>query len=121
MEMTRGTVLVVDDDPNIQQIIADALGDEGYRVLPSVDGESPRVALAEQPQLILLDVMMPHMDGVEVSQWLERDPATAHIPVVAMSALGREGAPPGLLVDDWLPKPFDLDDLSRLVEAWVRA
>jgi CheY-like chemotaxis protein len=121
METARGLVLVVDDDANVQQLIADALGDEGYRVLPSVDGDSLRVALAEQPQLILLDVMMPHMDGVAVSQWLERDPATAHIPVVAMSALGREGAPEGLVVDDWLPKPFDLDDLYRLVAAWVRA
>lgn len=117
--MTIGTVLIVDDDPSIQDLVKAALEDEGYGVLQAVDGESLHVALVEQPSLILLDVMMPHMDGVEVSQRLEGDPATAHIPVVAMSALGKDGAPDGLLVDDWLAKPFDLDQLFRTVADWV--
>ena len=115
----KGTVLVVDDDRQIQEFVTRALEDEEYRVLQAVDAASLNVARATHPDVILLDIMMPEMDGAEVSRHLRGDEATEHIPIVAMSALTPGLAPPHLLVDDWLSKPFDLDELYRVVERWV--
>src|SRR5690348_17554431 len=86
MEMATGTVLVVDDDPSIIALIETALADEGYQVMAAVGAGALTVAHDRQPDLILLDIMMPGMDGVEVSQRLRTDETTASIPIVAMSA-----------------------------------
>ncbi len=110
--MSKGTVLVVDDDPSIVEFLIEALEDEEYRVVTSVDGESLQVAHDVRPDVILLDIMMPVMDGVEVSRRLRQDPATARIPIVVMSARVMD-------VDGRLPKPFDLDFLYATVERWV--
>ncbi len=113
--MSKGTVLVVDDDAAILDLVQAVLEDEGYHVRVSVDGAALRSAHAQPPDLILLDMMMPLMDGVEVTQRLRADPATAHIPLVAVSARHNLAALAALLhVDAVLPKPFDLDDLSAL-------
>lgn len=116
--MKGRTVLVVDDDQAITQFLAQALTEEGYTVLNAVDWASLELARTEQPQVILLDVMMPVLTGVEVSQRLRADPATAHIPIIAMSAHIRRPLPPGLLVDDWLAKPFTLEQLYRVIGRW---
>jgi CheY-like chemotaxis protein len=117
--MASGTVLVVDDDPDIQELVAIALEEEGYRVLCSVDGASLPVAVSEQPQLVLLDLNMPGMDGTAVSQRLRQEPTTQHIPIVVMSAAGSQAARAGLIHEDWLYKPFDLNDLFAIVERWI--
>ena len=113
------TILVVDDDPHIQSFLALALEDEGYRVLVASDGESLELARVEQPDLILLDVLMPAMDGVVVSRHLRADPTTLAIPIVAMSAHRSRRDAPGMLVDAWLAKPFDLEQLYQVVARWV--
>ena len=115
-------VLVVDDDDVILDVVRDALEDVGYRVYTAVDGTALEIARERQPALILLDLMMPGMDGVEVSRRLREDPATAHIPLVAMSAVARLcSAAAQMAVDDRLAKPFHLEDLYRLVERWTGA
>jgi CheY-like chemotaxis protein len=119
--MKGRTILVVDDDQAITQVLAYALTEEGYTVLNAVDWASLELARTEQPQVILLDVMMPVLNGVEVSQRLRADPATAHIPIIAMSAHVRGPLPPGLLVDDWLAKPFTLDQLYRVIGRWEQS
>lgn len=120
--MTKATVLVVDDDDAITALIQAALEDEGYRVLAAVNGAALQLARDEHPNLILLDIMMPDMDGVEVSRRLRADPATADIPIVAMSAHSRLRATAGIMAaDDRLPKPFDLADLYGAVERWATA
>lgn len=116
--MKGRTVLVVDDDQAITQFLAEALTEDGYTVLYAVDWASLELARTEQPQVILLDVMMPILNGVEVSQRLRADPATAHIPIIAMSAHLCRPLPAGLLVDDWLAKPFTLEQLHRLIGRW---
>jgi CheY-like chemotaxis protein len=116
----NGTVLVVDDDPDIQEIVSVALEEEGYRVLRSVDGASVSIAAREQPQLVLLDLNMPGMDGTAVSRYLRGDPSTSHIPIVVMSAASSRATHTGLIHDDWLYKPFDLDDLFSVVARWVK-
>jgi CheY-like chemotaxis protein len=117
--MASGTVLVVDDDPDIQELVAIALEEEGYEVLRSVDGASLPIAVREQPQLVLLDLNMPGMDGTTVSRRLRQEPATQHIPIVVMSAAGSHAARAGLIHEDWLYKPFDLNDLFAIVERWI--
>ena len=118
--MAKATVLVIDDDPSIVDFLEMALEDEGYRVLASVDGEALQLAQDLQPNVILLDIMMPGMDGVEVSRRLRADPLTAGIPIVVMSAQDRLRATAALMpIDDRLPKPFALDRLFSTVDRWT--
>ncbi len=86
----------------------------------AIDGAALQVARERQPALILLDIMMPGMDGVEVSRRLRADPATAHIPLVAMSAVAHLRTKAAqMAVNDRLPKPFHLEGLYRMVEHWA--
>jgi CheY-like chemotaxis protein len=118
--MAKGTVLVIDDDPAIVDFLEVALEDEGYRVLVAVDGEALQVAHDLRPNLILLDIMMPGMDGVEVSRRLRADPVTVGIPIVVMSAQDRLRATAALMpIDDRLPKPFALDRLFSTLDRWI--
>ena len=111
-------VLIVEDEPGIAEILADLLADEGYAPTVSVDGAALAVAHADPPGLILLDAMMPGMDGPEVCRRLKADPRTAHVPVVFLTAL-----PPETLAarlgdcphDGVLPKPFTLDSVLAVV------
>jgi len=80
-------VLVVDDDEDIHEIVYDILTSMEYEVLKALDGkEAVQLAKANPPDLIFLDLMMPHMDGFEVLFKLRRDMLTRFIPVVVMSA-----------------------------------
>ena len=118
--MRKVTVLVVDDDPAIVGFLVDALESEGYHVLATVDGQAVPLARDMQPDVILLDLMMPGMDGMAVSQCLRSDPSTAAIPIIAMSAQQRLHATAALLpVDDRLAKPFDLATLYATVARWT--
>ena len=83
--MTSGLVLVVDDDQAFVELLACALQDAGYEVVTASDGAALHVARERQPNVILLDLVMPVIDGVEVSRRLGADPTTAHIPIIAMS------------------------------------
>lgn len=119
--MTNATVLVVDDDMHVVYLLQTALEDQGYRVVISDSIETVQVARDEQPDLILLDLMMPRVAGVEVSESLCANPATAHIPIVVMSAqrnldiLSRH-----MPVNDCLGKPFEMADLYAMVARWTR-
>ena len=120
--MAKGLVLVVDDDPFIVDFIETALEDEGYQVLTTVNGGALQLARDLHPDVILLDIMMPGMDGVEVSRRLRADPVTADIPIVVMSAQDRLRATAALMpINDRLPKPFDLERLYETVARWSQA
>lgn len=83
------TVLVVDDDRDIRDVLTDALETEGYRVVTAADGQSALECLrsgAERPCVILLDLMMPRMDGIQFQTELLNDPELSRIPVVVLSA-----------------------------------
>jgi two-component system cell cycle response regulator len=108
-------VLVVDDDGDIRQLVAEVLEAEGYRVLTADDGAAVPLARAERPDVLLLDVMMPGMDGPTISRLLRQDPTTAHIPIIAMTALSYRARQAVMLADVWLSKPFDLDALLQVV------
>jgi CheY-like chemotaxis protein len=110
------TILVVEDDTCIQDLLEEVLVEAGYRVLRAVDGvNSLHLATVDRPDVILLDMGIPLRSGPEVLDRLRDDPATAHIPVVALS--GSPAPPDDSLprLDGWIEKPFDLDVLIEHV------
>jgi len=115
-------VLVIDDDPGIVDLVRAALEDVGYGVLAAVGQEALRVARERRPDLVLLDMNMPGLDGAALSRRLRDDPATAAIPIVVMSGqVGLRGAAALLPGNDWLAKPFELAALYATVARWARA
>jgi CheY-like chemotaxis protein len=105
------TVLVVDDDPTIVQILREVLVGEGYAVTIARDGHAALHAIArDQPDLVVSDVMMPRVTGVQLIARLRRLGIT--IPVVLMSAAYADVDLPGVR---FVPKPFDVDHLVEVV------
>ena len=108
--MAKGKILVVDDEIYIVHILDFSLGMEGYEVVTALDGEQGlEKARTERPDLIVLDIMMPKLDGYETCKILKGDPATRDIPVILLSAKGRNidqkiGFEVG--ADDYITKPF---------------
>jgi CheY-like chemotaxis protein len=116
--MVRGLILVVDDDPDIVEVLRCALHDAGYEVATAVDGAALSLAHERRPDVILLDLLMPGMDGGEVSRRLRADPTTAPIPIIAMSATPQWL--PSVPANDRLTKPFGLVDVLAKVAYWAR-
>jgi DNA-binding response OmpR family regulator len=115
-------ILVVEDDQAIAGMVAEVLHEAGYAVTWTSGQGAPGLARQTHPHVILLDIHMPDMDGVEVRRCLSADLQTAGIPVIAFSAghnLRVHAA--ALVADDYLAKPFDVDDLVLRVEKWTRA
>jgi two-component system cell cycle response regulator DivK len=102
-------ILVVEDDPDNRRIVAKVLSVEGYDVIEAIDGiEALARARAERPDLILMDLALPNVDGWEATRQLKSDPETRSIPVVALTAVamrGDEEQARAAGCDDYLPKP----------------
>jgi len=113
--MAKGKILVVDDEVNITQILEFSIGAEGYEVVTASNGEEAiDKARREQPDLIILDVMMPKIDGYEACRILKSNPLTKSIPVVLLTAKGRDidkrlGYEVG--ATDYIIKPFSPNKL----------
>jgi len=89
--MAKGRILVVDDEIYIVHILDFSLGMEGYEVLTALDGEQAvEKARSEKPDLIVLDIMMPKLDGYETCKRLKSDDATKNIPVILVSSKGEK-------------------------------
>ncbi|APR77315.1 response regulator [Minicystis rosea] len=112
-------VLVVDDDDDIRQCLREVLADEGYRVETAVHGRQALDVLerGERPCLMLLDLMMPVMDGTELLAHVRADPDLAEIPVVIVSAANGPMPSDGVRV---LRKPVALDDVLHEVERFCQ-
>jgi CheY-like chemotaxis protein len=115
----RAHVLIVDDDDDIREVLELVLGSEGYRVDVAKDGQDAlhRLAVDGRPAVILLDMMMPEMDGETFMNALRCRPELAGIPVVVMSGhvAARERAS-ALAAAACLVKPVEIDDLLRVVQ-----
>jgi two-component system response regulator MprA len=111
-------VLVVDDDPSIQGFLAEALADEGYAVRTAGNGREALGVLGEWlPDLILLDLMMPEMDGWVFRAAQRTLPDVAHVPVIVLSATRDLTAKVQTLAPaEVFAKPFDLDRLLGTIE-----
>jgi two-component system sensor histidine kinase/response regulator len=117
-------ILVVDDQPINVQLLKRKLEREGMQVIPAYSGaEALELVRQEKPELILLDVMMPEMDGIEVCQRLQADEDTRSIPVIFVTARSsKEGKIEGLGVGavDYITKPIDLDETLARVQTQLR-
>lgn len=122
--MADAQILVVDDEPDILSVLVYHLSREGYRVTTAVNGQGAlTTADTERPDLIILDLMLPGMDGYEVLQRLKRADRTNSIPVILLTARREEeervkGFEVG--ADDYITKPFSARELTLRVEALLR-
>jgi CheY-like chemotaxis protein len=113
------TILVVDNEPHILKLVSFTLKSHGFEVLEASDGLSAiDTAVADQPDLILMDVVMPVLSGYEASERLKNDPRTSHIPIMMLSARSQpseqnEGLERGAL--SYITKPFTPNELVRHV------
>lgn len=119
-----GKILAVDDDPMNLKLVAATLGKEGFEVLTANNGkEGYQKAIELLPDLVILDVMMPEMDGYQVCSQLRKNPKTANIPVMMLTSLSSveqkiKGFDAG--ADDYLAKPFVPDELIAHAKALLR-
>jgi two-component system alkaline phosphatase synthesis response regulator PhoP len=119
--MAKGRILVVDDEIYIVHILDFSLGMEGYEVITALDGEQAlEKARTEKPDLIVLDIMMPKLDGYETCKRLKADALTKDMPVILLSAKGRNvdqkvGFEVG--ADDYITKPFSPRKLVERINA----
>jgi two-component system phosphate regulon response regulator PhoB len=122
--MAGETILVVEDEEDVVELLTYNLGREGFRVLTAGDGPKGLAsARTKLPDLILLDLMLPGMDGLDVCRELKRDEKTARIPVVMVTAKGEESdVVVGLEMgaDDYVAKPFSVKVLAARVRAVLR-
>ncbi len=123
-ELSSGTVLLVDDEEDLLELLSYALRREGFDVLTAQDGaEALRVAKAERPDLVVLDIMMPKMDGIETCQRLREEANLRLVPILMLTARGEErdeilGLDAG--ADDYLTKPTSPNLLVSRVRALLR-
>ncbi len=119
--MEQRTVLIVDDDPGLRELIRINLEHEGYRVLQAVNGvECLEVVREQRPEIVLLDVMMPEMDGLEACDRI-RDFSQVPILMLTAKVQSRDiitGLDKG--ADDYLVKPFNIDELTARIRALLR-
>jgi two-component system phosphate regulon response regulator PhoB len=117
-------ILIIDDEPDVADIVAMNLKAEGYKILIADNGESGLAkAKAEAPNLIVLDLMLPKMSGLEVCKALKREAATARIPIIMLTAKSDEvdrivGLELG--ADDYVTKPFSPRELLLRVQSVLR-
>jgi two-component system alkaline phosphatase synthesis response regulator PhoP len=122
--MSRGTVLVIDDEQDLIELVRYNLEKDGFEVVGALDGENGlRIARERKPDLVIVDLMLPGLDGLEVCRVLRGDERTSRIPVIMLTARSAE---PDRIVglelgaDDYVTKPFSPRELAARVKAVLR-
>jgi CheY-like chemotaxis protein len=114
------TVLLVDDDTNALCALKELVGQEGYRVQTAANGAlALRSAMAERPDVVVTDCMMPEMDGMDLSRAMHNERVLADVPVVLVSALVT--LPPDLPAAGFLRKPFAVSQLLEMISRLIAA
>ena len=113
-------ILVVDDEPDVVEIVRLRLEQDGHTILAAGDGRTGlQSAFENKPDLLILDVMMPGLDGFEVAYQMKNNPLTANTPIVMLTARADFGSIAkgwNLDVDNYVTKPFKLDELADTVK-----
>ena len=123
MESTldRSRVLVVDDEPQITRVLRTVLSSQGYQVQIAAEGQSAlNTFTAFQPELVITDLVMPHMDGLELCRRIR---AVSNVPIIVLSVKSEERSKVEALdsgADDYVTKPFGIDELLARVRATLR-
>jgi len=122
--MRREKVVIIEDEEDILEIIEYNLSREGYKVYSAQDGEDGiKLINEEKPDIVILDLMLPGLNGIEVCRRLKADSLTAHIPVIMVTAKGEESdivLGLGIGADDYVAKPFSPKELTARVKAVLR-
>jgi DNA-binding response OmpR family regulator len=123
-QMSKGKIELIEDDHDIVEMIEYNLKEDGYRTVSAFDGKNGiEIAKREKPDLIILDIMLPAIDGFEVCRILRQQESTTHIPIIILSAKSREtdkvvGLELG--ADDYMTKPFSPRELIARIKAVLR-
>ena len=122
--MKREKILVVEDEADLREVLSYNLTREGYRVVTAEGGsEGLRKARKEVPHLVLLDLMLPDVDGLEVCRRLKKDPVTSSLPIIMVTAKGEESDVVlglGVGADDYVTKPFRMREVVARIRALLR-
>ncbi|MEC7583987.1 MAG: response regulator transcription factor [Planctomycetota bacterium] len=122
--MAKSKVLVIEDESDILEVIQYNLEREGHKVIPCRDGEEGLSRIrTDNPDLVILDLMLPGMDGVEVCQRVKSDPMTNSIPIIMVTAKGEEADVVlglGIGADDYITKPFSPKELVARIKVVMR-
>ena len=122
--MSQAKILIVDDEADLLETIRFSLGLEGYNVLVATNGEEGlNVARQEKPDLILLDLMLPKLDGYKVCRLLKFDERYKSIPILMLTAKTQEkdkilGKETG--ANEYITKPFDMDELMAKIKSYLK-
>ena len=122
--MSKAKILVIDDDPDILNLVRYNLEREGFSVLTAANGQDAlQLVHAQPPQAIILDLMLPEVDGLEISRQIKRDPTLSDIPIIMLTAKG-EGVDRvvgfELGADDYITKPFSPRELVLRLKAILK-
>jgi DNA-binding response OmpR family regulator len=121
--MSQAKILIVDDEPDLVETIRFSLELEGHNVLVATNGEEGlNLARQEKPDLILLDLMLPKLDGYKVCRLLKFDERYKHIPILMLTAKTQEkdkilGKETG--ANEYITKPFDMDELMAKIKSYL--
>ena len=124
MEISKKQILIIEDEPDIQELLSFNLDNNGYKVYTASNGEKGlEVARKEHPDLILLDLMLPGIHGLDVCRIIKSDQETSGISIIMLTALGQEediikGLETG--ADDYVTKPFSLQVLEARIKSVLR-
>jgi DNA-binding response OmpR family regulator len=122
--VAKQKVLVIEDEPDLVEVLQYNLDREGYKVITCRDGEQGLSRIrTDDPDLVVLDLMLPGLDGVEVCRRVKSDPVTRHIPIIMVTAKGEESDVVlglGLGADDYVTKPFSPKELLARIRVVLR-
>ncbi len=116
-------ILIIEDEPRNLTLVRDLLQVSGYKTIEATDGErGVELTKANKPDLILMDVQMPKMDGLEATRILKADATTSNIPVLALTSYAMKGDKERILeagCDGYLAKPIDIKELLKIVAEYL--
>jgi CheY-like chemotaxis protein len=121
--MIEKKILIVDDEEVIRRVLRSLLQKDGYEVIEAEDGGAGvELAKKEDPDVILMDLTMPRMGGLEACRLLKKDEKTKNIPVLVITALGGENKTEAIDagIDDFVSKPFDAEEISIRVKSMLK-